>query len=234
MSSRAQGYRSRKRRRSYGPANKERRHRSLGVWRNVEKDSSEQITALLEVLFSSDLDDSETRLPAIKQIHGKHTLPILNPLLVKQRFAQGFEAGYNFHRSMQAIEELFETGEKPDVSIGGVSIFGFSGKRSFIGLDIVDERHKEERLAVHRSLAKSGIRGFNGNGSKVKDNSRIIVAQTSGHVHTEKEIRGRHIIDPETGLPPMSAETLASQIEQQFLLSGVESLHLGRVVVRAV
>ena len=234
MSSRAQGYRSRKRRRSYGPANKERRHRSLGVWRNVEKESSEQITALLEVLFSSEPEDSEITWPAIKQIHGKHTLTILSPLFVKQRFAQGFEAGYNFHKSIQAIENIFDDGDKPEVGIGGVSVFGFSGRRSFIGLDIVDHRHRAERIAVYRTLAKSGVRGFNGQGSKIKNDSKIIIAQTTAHIHTEKEIRKRQIVHPDTHLPPMSAEMLADQVEQQFLLNGITALKLGQIVVKAV
>lgn len=232
MSSRANGYRSRKRRRSYGQSNKELRSKSVEVYRPVSRECSESIAAALETLFAS---EPETGVwPEIKKIPAKHQLTILSPVLVRQKFARGFEAGYNFRKAMQEIEESFESDSESTVKIGEISVFGFAGRRCHIVANIHDARHRSEQRAARKSLAEAGLRGFRGKGGRVHEVTRLIVAQTRLHVPSEKEIEMGRLHIPDSSEAPMSSQELADHVETQFVANGITAVDLRPAVVRAV
>lgn len=231
MSSRAQGYRSRKRRRSYGQANQDRRVKALEVYRLVEREDSERIQAAVTMLFGpeSEVDD----LPELTRINKKHRMTILDPLLVKAKFGRGFEAGYNFREAMEAIEDECDGQKEHVLAMKGVSLVGFKGRRRLITIDFFDHRIRREQQAVRKSLGDVGMRGFKGKEARTQLPTRLVIAQTKLHIPTAAEIaelaiKGR-VPDP----CPMHEQELVDNVEQALFEYDITEVGLGPAIVKS-
>lgn len=232
MSSRVNKYRSRKRRRSYGQSNQERRAKAIEVYRPVHKVDSGRVAAALAILF--DAEHNDFAWPEVNNIPTRHRLQILSPVYVKQKYANGFEAGYSYRTTMSEIEARFEGVAATSVEIGGVSVFGFTRRRKYLGLNVFGERTAEEQKEAKRVLADSGVRGIPPKEQKKTVLSRIIVARFDDHVPSMAEISERPKKFWIEDTPCLSSEDLAISVETHLAAHEITSLRLGEVVVHSV
>lgn len=231
MSSRAKGYKSRKRRRSYGQANKDRRTKALEVYRLVDRKDSERIEAAMTMLFGPETEVED--LPELSRIQKKHRMTILDPLLVKAKFGRGFEAGYNFREAMEEIKEECDGNEEHVLAMRGVSIVGFKGRRRLITLDFYDERIRKEQEAVRKCLGDVGMRGFKGKEAKTLQPTRLVIAQARLHIPSDAELTELAIKGRSPDPYPMSEHELVDNIEQVLVDHGITEVGLGPAVVKA-
>lgn len=225
-------YRSRKRRRSYGQSNQERRVKALEVYRPVKREVSESIAAGIIAMIGNATE--EENMPQLKKIEHTHRVPILDALSVKNRFGQGFEAGYNFRQAMEDIRvQCAEDGDMT-ADIKRISVIGFEKSKRLIVADVVNDRLDLERIAVRRSLGDAGMKGFRGTGKKELDIVQVPLAQSIAHIPTEEEVedivrKGR--VDPST--IPMSQTGLEDEFEKMLSTKGLISLPLGIAFVNS-
>lgn len=230
MSSRANRYRSRKRRRSYGDANQEQRKKAFEIYRTVSRISSESVFAALTLELTGKPQGFE-EYPPVSQYNIKHRATILDPRVMKDKFGRGFESGFNFSQSLHSIREQFGGVEQYDVEIEEVAVVGLRNRRRLIVAVIADERLRKEQAAIRKSLADAGVRGFRGKNSNAPDTTNIPLAILQGHLASDSELAKNMPSVPEEELP-MSSEQLADAVEARFTTNGITVLQLGKLVTK--
>lgn len=226
-------YRARKKRRSYGESNQERRTKALEVYRKVDKDTSGSLAAgIIAMLGNAHESDN---FPQLKKIEHTHRLQILDALSVKNRFGQGFEAGYNFRQAMEDIrQQCISDGTGLTATINKVSVIGFKQSQRLIVAEMTSDWLDLERVAVRRSLGDAGMKGFMGTGRKSFGVIQLPLAQSLLHIPSAEEVdeivrKGR--TDPSA--IPMSQPDFVDEIEKMLNTGGLIELPLGDAVVKA-
>lgn len=227
MSARAKGYRSRKRRRSYGQAHKDRRFKAIEIFRPVEKEDSDRIQAIVR-LFFADTDESEK--PTARKINGRHRIPLLSPQLVREQAARGVMGGFNVHRTLQEVQAEAVKDERLEVGIVGVDVVGIPNNRRALALQVSAEQTHIEQRAIYHTLGQAGIRGFN---AKIPlQPTRIMIATTEEHIPTQNELTKLLEKGKDISQYPMDTKELRTDLASVFQEAKLHVITLGPPTLR--
>jgi hypothetical protein len=198
---------SRKKRRVYGQADKERRDkRIIKAFRVMSPEDSLEIAPVVEDL-DWDTDSLEyTKVPKV------HKAFILDPRHVTQHFREGFETGFNFARALDAARNQGQGCEDwIEAKIGDIYV----SRRRHVLARIESREMKIETQAMKRTLGDEGVRGLRGSQARRAGSLSIYLAQ----------------LQPET-LPDRDAErSYIDALETALVIHGISKVNFGPVQV---
>lgn len=213
--------------RNYGQANREKRGKVIRAWRDVERDTSQKLEALMIHLA----DDQQ--LPPMRKIPARHKVFILDPQIVKSQFAHGFETGYNFRSAMQSIKAEGEE-DRLQASIDLVEVKG-RGAKKLIFATLGGNRLMRERIESYRTLGHEGMRGFQGKLPPIEQ-PMILLGETMQHVPDIEVPTYSGDLPIEDGLTDptlIGQEMLIGNISTALETHNLTTLQIGRLVIRA-
>lgn len=196
---------SRKKRRVYGPADRETRaNKIMSVSRMVD---GEQSQALAATVGSLDFDEENLRY---KKVPGVHRVFLLDPRLTNRHFKRGFEQGFNFARALQRMKDKSrEQDDTVDVALGDVVI---RDRKHVLGT-IESEQLQEETIAIKRQLGDEGLKGMRGTRALRSAHHMIYLARL------------------EIPLPAAQQEDFSATLEASLAVHGLLSLTVGPMQV---
>ena len=183
---------SRKKRKVYGPADKERRDkRIIKAFRVMNPEDSHEIAPVIE-----DLDWDRDALEYTK-VPKTHQAFILDPRHVTQHFREGFETGFNFARALDAARNRGENCEDwVEATIGDIYV----SRRRHLLARIRSKDMKMETLAMKRTLGDEGVRGLRGSQARQAGSLSIYLAQLQPGTLPDREAERSYIDAVETAL----------------------------------
>lgn len=140
----------------YGQAHKEKRKQStLKVVRFMDEYDSDAVAGVVK-----DVARSESEwFPAFRTIPGRHPVFVLDPRIVRREFEAGFRAGWDARKGVDEINGIHEDGYS--IKLGKVVLLGAKNQKKVLACYTESPELAIERKTIYRSLARSGLNGFN-------------------------------------------------------------------------
>lgn len=179
--------RSRKKRRVYGPADREARNNNkvIKAFRVMDSESSMEIAAVTRGL---DWDEDRLEYEKIPKVHQAF---ILDPRIVNAHFKRGFEAHASFERARRAAHRQVDESEDwiQDAEIGDVYV----RNRRHVLAPIISPTMTEETRDMKDALGDEGIRGLRGSHARRVGGLTIYIAQLKPHVLPNAEVEASYV-----------------------------------------